>query len=85
MFINDRYPLATAAGRPQTERDSTVVPTLVKHGASIGSGAIILCGITIGERAMVGPRRSRDVPDHGIVLGVRARLTGDVRERETTQ
>jgi len=84
MFINDRFPRATAAGQPQTERDWTVIPTLVKRGASIGSGAVILCGITIGERAMVGAGAvvTRDVPDHGLVCGVPARLIGDARIKE---
>src|SRR5438093_4566198 len=53
-FINDRYPRATAAGGElQTEADWTVVPTVVRRGASIGSGSTILCGIEIGENAMV--------------------------------
>src|SRR6188474_3095970 len=51
MFTNDRRPHATAGGALQTEADWTVIPTLVKRGASIGSGAVILCGVTIGERA----------------------------------
>src|SRR5204862_3115367 len=54
MFINDRYPRATAAGALQTEADWQVIPTRVRKGASIGSGAVILCGVTIGERALVG-------------------------------
>jgi len=84
MFINDRYPRATAGGRPQTEEDWTVVPTLVKRGASIGSGAVILCGMTIGEGAMVGAGAvvTRDVPDHGLVYGVPARLIDDTRAKE---
>src|SRR5215813_205149 len=54
-FINDRYPRATnAEGQLQTEADWKCVPTTVKRGASIGSGATILCGVTIGERATVG-------------------------------
>lgn len=54
-FINDRYPRATASdGTLQTEADWQVVPTVIKRGASIGSGATILCGVTIGERAIVG-------------------------------
>jgi UDP-2-acetamido-3-amino-2,3-dideoxy-glucuronate N-acetyltransferase len=54
MFINDRYPRATHAGRLQTGADWVVIPTLVRRGASIGSGAVVLCGVTIGERALVG-------------------------------
>jgi acetyltransferase-like isoleucine patch superfamily enzyme len=77
MFINDRYPRATAdSGALQTEADWTVVPTLVKRGASIGSGAVILCGITIGERAVIGAGAvvTHDVPDAAVVMGVPARI-----------
>lgn len=84
LFINDRYPRATAGGRPQTEADWAVIPTRVRRGASIGSGAVILCGVTIGEGALVGAGAvvTRDVPDHAVVAGVPARLKGDVRDRE---
>jgi acetyltransferase-like isoleucine patch superfamily enzyme len=55
IFTNDKYPRAiNADGRQQTDADWRVIPTLVKKGASIGSNATILCGITIGERAIVG-------------------------------
>ena len=75
MFINDRHPRATADGRLQTEADWTVVPTVVKHGASIGSGAAILCGVTIGENAMIGAGAvvTRDVAPGETVAGVPAR------------
>src|SRR5207249_2551403 len=84
MFINDRYPRATTDGRAQTEDDWSVVPTLVKRGASIGSGAVILCGLTIGEAAMVGAGAvvTHNVPDHGLVYGVPARLVGNVQAKE---
>ena len=75
MFINDRRPRATADGRLQTESDWTVVPTLVKRGASIGSGAAILCGVTIGENALIGAGAvvTRDVAPGETVAGVPAR------------
>ena len=84
MFTNDRYPRATTVGRPQTEDDWTAVPTLVKRGASIGSGVVILCGRTIGEGALVGAGAvvTRDVPDFGLVYGVPARCMADVRATE---
>jgi acetyltransferase-like isoleucine patch superfamily enzyme len=80
MFINDLYPRATAVGGLQTEADWKVVPTYVKKGASIGSGAVILGGITIGERALVGAGAvvTHDVPADAVVAGVPAR----VRARE---
>jgi len=76
LFINDRYPRATTAGGLQTEADWQVVPTRVRKGASIGSGAIIMCGITIGERALVGAGAvvTHDVADDAVVAGVPARV-----------
>jgi len=85
MFINDRYPRATAAGGTlQTEADWQVVPTRVCRGASIGSGAVILCGVTIGEGALIGAGAvvTHDVPPHSIVAGVPARLTRQMTEKE---
>ena len=76
MFINDRYPSATAnGGALQTEEDWRVIPTRIRHDASIGSGAVILCGVTVGARALVGAGAvvTRDVPDDGVVAGVPAR------------
>jgi UDP-2-acetamido-3-amino-2,3-dideoxy-glucuronate N-acetyltransferase len=75
VFINDKKPHASTEGRLQTETDWQVVPTTVKKGASIGSGAAILCGVTIGENAMIGAGAvvTRDVPARAVVAGVPAR------------
>ena len=76
MFINDRRPRATANGELQTEKDWAVVPTYVRRGASIGSGVTILCGVTIGEDAMIGAGAvvTRDVAPGETVAGVPARV-----------
>ena len=76
MFINDRFPRATAGGALQTEADWEVVPTVIKKGASIGSGAVIMCGITVGERALIGAGAvvTRNVPADAVVKGVPARV-----------
>jgi len=76
-FINDRFPRATNAdGKLQTEADWKCIPTLVKRGASIGSGATLLCGITVGENAIVGAGSvvTKDVPPDTIVAGNPARV-----------
>jgi acetyltransferase-like isoleucine patch superfamily enzyme len=80
LFINDRYPRAAIKGRLQGEADWDLKPTLVKRGASIGSGALIMCDLTIGESAMIGPGAvvTRDVPDYSIVVGVPARMMRNV-------
>jgi len=85
MFINDTYPSAvTADGALQTDEDWEVIRTRVKSRASIGSNATILGGLTVGEGALVGAGAvvTRDVPDHAVVVGVPARVVGDVRTRE---
>jgi acetyltransferase-like isoleucine patch superfamily enzyme len=72
IFINDKYPRATTeAGELQTEADWECTPTLVKKGASIGSNATILCGVTIGENAIVGAGSvvTHDVPPGMVVAG----------------
>lgn len=71
-FINDRYPRATTAdGALQTDSDWSLVSTRVKRRASIGTGSTILCGVTIGENAIVGAGTvvTKDVPDNAIVAG----------------
>lgn len=76
-FINDRFPRATNSdGQLQTEADWNCVPTVVKRGASVGSGATILCGVSIGERAIVGAGSvvTKDVPDGAVVAGNPARV-----------
>jgi UDP-2-acetamido-3-amino-2,3-dideoxy-glucuronate N-acetyltransferase len=76
-FINDRFPRATASdGKLQTEADWSCVPTVVKRGASIGSNATILCGITVGEHAIIGAGSvvTKDVPPGAVVAGNPARL-----------
>jgi UDP-2-acetamido-3-amino-2,3-dideoxy-glucuronate N-acetyltransferase len=76
-FINDRYPRATStSGQPQTEADWSVQNTLVKKGASIGSGATLLGGITIGEKAIIGAGSvvTKDVPPNTVVAGNPARV-----------
>jgi acetyltransferase-like isoleucine patch superfamily enzyme len=76
VFINDSYPRATAGGQLQTEADWKVEKTLVKAGASIGSGATILSKVTIGKGAIVGAGSvvTKDVPDSTIVVGNPARV-----------
>lgn len=84
MFTNDLYPRAiNDDGSLQTESDWAVVATRVKRGASIGSNATIMAGVTIGESALVGAGAvvTKNVADHAIVAGVPARVIGDVRER----
>jgi len=76
VFTNDRYPRATTDGALQTEADWKCEPTRVCRGASIGSGATLLCGVTVGEKAIVGAGSvvTRDVPPRAIVAGNPARV-----------
>ena len=77
MFINDPYPQSTNTdGSIQGEEDWQCIPTVIKRRASIGSNATILCGITIGEGALVGAGAvvTRDVPNHAVVAGNPARI-----------
>ena len=83
-FINDTYPRATTReGELQTDKDWRVEPTLVKKGASIGSGATILANVTIGENALIGAGSvvTRDVPANAIVAGNPARLLRSVADQ----
>ena len=83
MFINDKYPRAsTLDGQPQTEANWIVVPTLIKKGASIGSNATILCGVTIGEGAIIGAGCvvTKDVPPWTVVTGVPARILRTIEQ-----
>lgn len=80
-FINDSYPRATSAkGTLQTEADWKVERTIVKAGASVGSGATILSGLTIGENAIVGAGSTvtKDVPENAIVAGNPAKILRDL-------
>ena len=80
-FINDKYPRSTNNnGDLQTEEDWKVDPIIVKRGASIGSGATILCNVTIGENAIVGAGSvvTRDVPPNTVVAGNPARIFRDI-------
>ncbi|HXI51248.1 MAG TPA: acyltransferase [Candidatus Saccharimonadales bacterium] len=82
-FTNDLYPRATAGGQLQTEADWECRPTLVKKGASIGSGATLLCGITVGEQAIVGAGAvvTKDVPANAVVAGNPAKILRFLQEK----
>jgi acetyltransferase-like isoleucine patch superfamily enzyme len=85
-FINDTYPRATAGGELQTESDWKVEPTLVKKGASVGSGATILSKVTIGENAVVGAGSvvTKDVAPNMIVAGNPARVLRSVESKSAS-
>jgi acetyltransferase-like isoleucine patch superfamily enzyme len=76
-FINDKHPrAANSDGSMQTEADWKVVETFIKSGASVGSSSTIMCGITVGENAIVGAGAvvTKDVPANTIVAGVPAKI-----------
>src|SRR5690349_363789 len=84
-FINDLYPRATTPdGELQTERDWSVAPTILREGASIGSGSTILSNVVIGARAIVGAGSvvTKDVPDDAVVAGNPARLLRSLADGE---
>jgi acetyltransferase-like isoleucine patch superfamily enzyme len=85
MFTNDIYPRATNPdGSAQSEADWKVVATRICKRASVGSNVTILCGITIGEGALVGAGAvvTKDVPAYAIVAGVPAKVVGDTRKKK---
>jgi acetyltransferase-like isoleucine patch superfamily enzyme len=83
MFINDKNPVATMAGQLTTDGQWQVEKTLVKKGASIGSGSVVLSGVTVGAGALIGAGAvvTRDVPDKAVVAGVPARALAKAKVR----
>ncbi len=85
VFINDKFPAATnEAGALQTEADWACITTLVKRGASIGSNTTVLCGVTVGEGAIVGAGSvvTHDVPPYTIAVGNPARVIRQIESRQ---
>jgi len=83
-FTNDKYPCAiNTDGKMKGPDDWEIIPTVVKRGAALGANSTILCGITIGEYALIaaGAIVTKDVPPYAMVAGVPARVVGDVREK----
>lgn len=84
VFTNDKYPRSiTPEGRIKNNDDWTMVPTLVKKGASLGAGAVIVCGVTIGKWAVIGAGAvvTHDVPDYALVVGGPAKIIGYVNKK----
>jgi acetyltransferase-like isoleucine patch superfamily enzyme len=79
IFVNDKYPRATTDGRLQGPDDWSLLETIVEQGASLGSGAVVLGGVRVGARAVVGAGAvvTRDVAPGEVVAGVPARAVGD--------
>jgi acetyltransferase-like isoleucine patch superfamily enzyme len=85
-FINDPYPRSTnEGGSLQTEKDWVCIPTLIRKGASIGSSTTLMCGITVGEKSIVGAGSvvTKDVPPNTIVAGNPARILRKINEEKT--
>ena len=85
-FTNDLYPRATnSEGLLKTDEEWTCVPTLIKRGASIGSSATLLCGITVGENAIIGAGSvvTRDVPDNTVVAGNPAKILKKLAQKHS--
>lgn len=83
VFSNDKYPRSvTPDGVLKSAKDWSMVPTLLHKGASIGCGAVIVCGVTIGKWAMIGAGAvvTKDVPDYALVMGCPAKVVGEVDE-----
>jgi len=81
-FINDKYPHATNIdGSMQSEKDWKVVKTFIKKGASIGSSATILCGVTVGENAVIGAGSvvTKDIPSNVVAAGVPAKVIRSIK------
>ncbi len=84
-FINDPFPRATTAqGNLQSDQDWVCIPTMIKKGASIGSSVTLLCGVTIGENAIVGAGSvvTKDVPPNAIVAGNPARILRMIERKQ---
>lgn len=83
VFTNDKYPRSvTEDNRLKTSDDWTMSSTLIKEGASLGGGAVIVCGVTVGKWAMVaaGAVVTKDVPDYTLVVGCPAHIVGKVNK-----
>jgi UDP-2-acetamido-3-amino-2,3-dideoxy-glucuronate N-acetyltransferase len=84
MFTNDLFPRATTGDQLQTEKDWNVISTIIKEGASIGSNATILCGISVGKEALIGAGAvvTKNIPDFAIVAGVPAKIIGTTKDKK---